>query len=176
MVYLNKPHISGAVSNTARARELLVQDPDVLNVTITGKGDDLAHIHAQPLQSMAALLAVFDQYDLVLETPLEQVGDGVRLTIVADETTLQQALADLPDDVRLELKRTGPYRPTRQHLSSLLTDRQRENLTIAIQEGYYDIPRASTLDEVAAISGLSTATVCEHLRKVESRVFSHLVE
>lgn len=87
---------------------------------------------------------------------------------------LQRALDSVPDDVDTTVERIGAYPPDTSDLEALLTDRQREVLTVAMQLGYYDSPRAATHDDIADAMGLAPATVSEHLQKIESRVFQAL--
>ncbi len=63
-----------------------------------------------------------------------------------------------------------------ENLLSSLTDRQREALEAAYRAGYYDWPRESTAEEVAASLGLSGPTLHGHLRKAQARIFSALIE
>lgn len=61
--------------------------------------------------------------------------------------------------------------------SSDLTDRQREALQLAHEMGYYDVPRAATLAEVAAEIGVSHQAVSERLRRAEDKLASnHLLK
>ena len=57
----------------------------------------------------------------------------------------------------------------------MITSRQEEVLETAVDLGYYSEPRQASLKEIADAMGISSATVGEHLRKVEERVFSELV-
>lgn len=166
-------HLQG---DLARARDLLAAVPDILSVDVTGETDGVAYIHAQPIDSMATVLGIPERYEIVLELPIEHVDNGVRMTMVGHDKQLQQVLSEFPDDVHVDLERTGTYHPTTSQLSSLLTERQRDVLTIAVHEGYYDRPRRATQDDIADITGLSTATINEHLRKIEARVFTRIIE
>ncbi|MFB9806579.1 helix-turn-helix domain-containing protein [Haladaptatus pallidirubidus] len=58
---------------------------------------------------------------------------------------------------------------------ALLTDRQREVMDVALDLGYYDVPRQATHRDIADRMGLSVGTVGEHLQKIESRVFKGIV-
>ncbi|KTG15468.1 bacterio-opsin activator domain-containing protein [Haloferax profundi] len=51
-----------------------------------------------------------------------------------------------------------------------MTDRQREALEAAFRAGYFDWPRDSTAEEVAASLDISSATLHGHLRKAENRL------
>jgi predicted DNA binding protein/PAS domain-containing protein len=53
-----------------------------------------------------------------------------------------------------------------------ITDRQREALEAAFRAGYFDWPRESTAEEVAASLEISSATLHGHLRKAENRLLS----
>lgn len=53
---------------------------------------------------------------------------------------------------------------------SLLTDRQRDLLETAIQEGYYTVPRECTLSELAAETGIDKSTASGIVRRAESRL------
>jgi predicted DNA binding protein len=46
-----------------------------------------------------------------------------------------------------------------------LTDPQREALVLAVEEGYYDIPRTCTTVELAEELGISDQAVTERLRR-----------
>lgn len=52
----------------------------------------------------------------------------------------------------------------------VLTARQRECLEVALREGYFEVPRTSTLAEVAAELGVDTSTASETIRRGAGRV------
>lgn len=51
-----------------------------------------------------------------------------------------------------------------------LTEKQREALAVAFENGYYDIPRKVTSMDLAKRSGLDSSTFIEHRRKAEQRL------
>lgn len=55
-----------------------------------------------------------------------------------------------------------------------LTKRQLEVIRRAIEEGYYESPRRTTSEALAASFGLSRSTFEEHLRKAERTVLHHV--
>lgn len=57
-----------------------------------------------------------------------------------------------------------------------LTDRQREALELAVEGGYYERPRETTTEAIGEAMGIDRRTVEEHLRKVERRLVTTLVE
>jgi predicted DNA binding protein len=58
---------------------------------------------------------------------------------------------------------------------SVLTDRQRECLHVALREGYFEVPRECTLADVAATVGIDKSTASEILRRGESRVLKRFL-
>jgi len=53
---------------------------------------------------------------------------------------------------------------------TLLTERQRECLTVAFREGYFEVPRECTLEDVANAIGVDKSTVSETIRRGSARV------
>lgn len=60
--------------------------------------------------------------------------------------------------------------------SALLTERQWEVVTEAVERGYYDSPRGCTLTELAATVGVHKSAVSRLLHRAESRVMTGYVE
>ncbi|WP_049900298.1 histidine kinase N-terminal 7TM domain-containing protein [Halococcus agarilyticus] len=57
-----------------------------------------------------------------------------------------------------------------------LTDRQRETLEIAYRAGYFDWPRESTAEEVAASMGIAAPTLHRHLRRAHDKLLAEFFE
>jgi predicted DNA binding protein len=54
--------------------------------------------------------------------------------------------------------------------SAVLTDRQRECVTVAVRRGYFEVPRGCTLSEVADALDVDKSTASETLRRAVERV------
>lgn len=61
-------------------------------------------------------------------------------------------------------------------LSPDLTQHQRDALELAIEEGYYQFPKKTDLNKLAAIAKLSKSAFREHLKRAEMKVLGELGE
>jgi hypothetical protein len=73
-------------------------------------------------------------------------------------------------DIRFELRRV--YQPDQDGDAFRLTARQREALLLAVEEGYFHVPRGTTLGEIAAQLGVSEQAVSERVRRGTDAVLS----
>ena len=71
------------------------------------------------------------------------------------------------EDAQVSLEVIRVYNPTKSDAGPWygLTDPQREAITLAVQMGYYDIPRGCTTKELADELGISDQAVTERLRR-----------
>ena len=160
----------------SRAATLLAAQDDVISHDVSGDRKGLAYIHFQPTETVARLLSIVRDNEIVLQTPIDCLPEGgVRATIVGDDGTIQRVVDAIPDSLTLALEGLGDYHPDSEQLFSVLTERQREILEAAVESGYYEEPRGATHEEIAREVGVSAGTVGEHLRKVEEKVLSSLV-
>ncbi len=86
------------------------------------------------------------------------VGTHAGIAGVVDE---YERLGLAPD-----LRSLGPYDGPDRFLDGL-TERQREVVRTAYELGYYEVPRETTTDGIAAELGVDASTVTEHLQRAE---------
>jgi predicted DNA binding protein len=162
--------------DVAGLRRVLSESPEVFEFSVTG--DDagfFAYTRYAADDLTRMLMEGRRESSYLMDMPVEHTDDGgLRVTLIGTEAAFADALSELPEDVRIEVERTGSYTPGPRHVVSRLTERQREVLRAAVDLGYYREPREATHDEIAAATGLSETTVGEHLRKIEATVFSSL--
>ncbi len=160
------------------ANRLLSEHTDVLGYSISSEESQrgLVYVHAQPPPAMQQFLELPRLHEVFFNFPIGSTSDGRISVEMIGETNevLRAALADVPPELDVTIQRIGPYPDTGEHVVALLTDRQREVLDIALDLGYYDVPRQATHRDIAERLGLSVGTVSEHLQKIEARVFKHL--
>ncbi|SIS19510.1 helix-turn-helix domain-containing protein [Natronorubrum thiooxidans] len=103
--------------------------------------------------------------------------------LLSDRDELSKAVELLRDFGTVQVERISrdfsrqvlPSAAGWQELLSSFPPRQREILNVAYEQGYYEIPRETTLEEVADEIGITKTTASNHLRKAERRVIEFLV-
>ena len=55
-----------------------------------------------------------------------------------------------------------------------LTDKQKRVFELAIENGYYDIPKRTDLKKLAQIMKIAIATYQEHLKRAEAKIIPKL--
>jgi predicted DNA binding protein len=109
-----------------------------------------------------------DRDSVLVVPPVELRSDGtVRQTMVGYSDQLTAALEGLPEEVGVEVLRTGTYE---REDGAPLSGRQREAVRVAWDAGYYELPRAGELADVAARLGCGTSTASDLLRRAERRL------
>ncbi|MFB6080155.1 MAG: PAS domain S-box protein [Haloferacaceae archaeon] len=112
-------------------------------------------------------------------------GDGGRLVVeaprAADVRALVDGFRDRYPEVDLVAQRTRERAvqsllELQDLLGDRLTRRQREALETAYSAGYFEWPRESTGEEVAALLGVTQPTFNKHLRTAERKTFSMLLD
>jgi predicted DNA binding protein len=129
-------------------------------------------------QTDETLLVQFETSDPILLLPLKEAGTPFELPFTVSDgrvnweiTATQDRLSNLADQLR-EFDITFDVRSVTHEIETtqLLTDRQIEILTRAVELGYYDTPRKSTLTELAEDLGLAKSTCSETLHRAEEKV------
>ncbi|QLH76691.1 helix-turn-helix domain-containing protein [Halosimplex rubrum] len=163
-------------SGLDRYSEILGESPHVIEYTTTGADRGFAYAHFELDDLIRRLMQYRRSSELIVEMPIESEPDGATVvTLVGDASAFAGAFDGIPEEVSVEVVETGEYDPGVRQLFGRLTARQREVLETAVRAGYYENPREATHDDLAADLDVSPATVGEHLRKIESRVFSGFV-
>ena len=103
---------------------------------------------------------------------VEFSDDGFTFDISGTQEGIRDVITGFEDaDVDLTLQRLQEYRG-RQNLLESLTERQREVLEFAYDRGYYDVPRGTSTNELAAELDVDGSTVAEHLQRAERNLIS----
>ena len=157
------------------ARELLAGSPETIEYDIVGEdGYGVLYLQCRTGGLVDDLLTILREHEIVLDWPIRYIDTGsehgLQLTVIGTSEAIRQAAGDVPDGISLKLERMGEYEPDMGKLSSILTERQETLFDLAVREGYYEVPRETTHQELAEELGLSTGTVSERLQRIESRL------
>jgi DNA-binding CsgD family transcriptional regulator len=109
--------------------------------------------------------------ELLIVPPVEYGTESELLfEIAGEQDALKSLVANLPDHLSVSVNRLGEYDAYREPYATTLTDRQGEVLETARELGYYEIPRRTSVREIADELNCSKSTAANHLRKAESRL------
>jgi len=105
-------------------------------------------------------------FDLLLEDR-EELSMATSLLRSFGDVTVER----ISKDFRREIV---PSPAEWQELLSTIPPRQREFLDRAVESGYFEIPRETTLEELAAEMDITKTTASNHLRKAEKTLITFL--
>ncbi|WP_440769021.1 helix-turn-helix domain-containing protein, partial [Natronorubrum sp. DTA28] len=122
-----------------------------------------------------APLLLFSSRDsgMPIELPVEIVDGEATVEVTGSRSRLAELAEQLEHfglQYRIEHVRE------RLHESQLLSDRQLEVVVAAVDEGYYDTPRRSSLTELAAHLDIAKSTCSETLHRAEEAIIKRFVE
>lgn len=149
--------------------------PEIITCTVTGGETCLAYLHYEPREFETTILELVDAEAISIDWPMVETADGLEVTFFGEDTSLQQMIADIPDEMEVTVERTGDYQPSMSDPEALLTDRQKEIAREAIAAGYYDVPRRATQRDLAVELGVSRGTVGDHLRRIEAKIIQSVI-
>ena len=113
--------------------------------------------------------------DLVYTTPSLISEERFVMSAIGDDMDLARFMDGVRKHVgevtKMSLTRAAYQR---RDILTVLTDRQREVLTVANQYGYYDYPRGVSSEKLAARVGISKPVMLQHLRKAEKRIMADI--
>ena len=141
-----------------------------------GTYEYLLKMAAQPFD--ARLIGVDGTMFFKEEIVLDE--DGLEFTLVTDNETLgsiRERSEEKWNSTTFDctIQRVTEYSGLRTG-ADRLTDRQREVVLAAYANGYYEIPRESSSEELAEELDLEKSTFLEHLRRAERNLVARLAE
>lgn len=114
------------------------------------------------------LLDLASEAGVPLETPLE-ITDGTAIWTVTTSSARLSSLGTRLEEMDVEFEVEHVHEEPATGEDHLLTGRQREVLTAAVEQGYYDMPRRATLTEVSDSLGISKSTASGILHRAEEK-------
>jgi hypothetical protein len=152
-----------------RGKRLLEARDDIYDVDYVGETDGITLVHFEPNDTVRNLLAVGRSQPIALDLPIECLPDGgVRVTVLGSDAAISEVVDGMPESLALSLESMGTYDPDRSDPFAALTERQQEILLTALELGYFETPRQTNQEAIAEALDVSTATVGEHLRRIQA--------
>ena len=113
--------------------------------------------------------------NVIWDVPSRMKGRSVVLSVIGDEKDLNR----IAKACKLlgSIDQISFSKAFLQGIDMLqcLTDKQKEIIIKAKQQGYYEYPRKVSSDHLSKQIGLSKATTIEHIRKAENRLMNQLL-
>jgi predicted DNA binding protein len=156
--------------------EISAEEPDEVVLAMTDY-DEVTNI--EPLQRMDdGVLVQFETSDPILLMPLRAAGTPLELPFTVQNgmvdweiTATQDRLSTLADQLReFDIQFDVQSITHRLETDQLLTDKQTEIVTRAVETGYYDTPRETTLTDLASDLGIAKSTCSETLHRAEEKI------
>ncbi|WP_185715464.1 helix-turn-helix domain-containing protein [Halocatena pleomorpha] len=121
-------------------------------------------------------LLVTDCFEKALcKTSISFAGDVVRITLVASEETINEISQSMENSrFRFQIIRLRKYTGMKGSLDAL-TQRQKEVIQLAYEQGHYNVPQQISIKELATMLELDKSTVWEHLRRAEQNLLSEII-
>ena len=154
-------------------RDEIRRIPDVLDFELVSAGDDRFYVYLRnELNGLSRqLFGTFTRGSLLVVPPLDYGGDGsVTFSVFGPIDEVQAAIEEVPPPFEVSIDQVSGMGATPGLVGTSLSERQREAVEVAIDVGYYDVPRDGDLETIATRMGCAPSTAAEHLRKAESKV------
>ncbi len=153
--------------------------PELVHADVTTAGDGRFYLLVVLRPSEAPLAdRMFENLTrdgLVVLKPVIYRDGQVHARLVGSSSAVQAAVETVPPAVDVTVEAIGQRGFDPETAASALSDRQREAVLVAIDLGYYDVPRRATHEDVAERLGCAPSTASEHLQKAEAKLVRGLM-
>jgi predicted DNA binding protein len=164
------PFLWATGGDLAAFRGALEADPTVERATIAEELDRSALYQIQWSEEFKMLIDdMIDHHATILEATADADGWRLKLRFVEEGhvSLFQKYFAD--NDRNFELRRLyHPKGPREREFD--LTPEQRETLVVALREGYFDVPRGISIEELGERLGVSANAVSQRIRRASANL------
>jgi len=183
--YLSDCQVIEITSSEAPTDELL-EEIDELG-TVLHESIDESGLHVVTQSCLCSLegsiIQRFEEFNCLYQPPTIHRQGWEHYTVIAfDEADVRTLLQDLESDRDIEvLSKTAISEQRIPHsmlapvdrLFEEVTDRQMAALRLALESGYYEQPRKTSIRELAEQTAVTRSTYEEHLRKAENKLLTN---
>ena len=174
------------ISSAEAPSETLLDEIEHLG-TVLHKSIDSSGLNVVMQSCLCALegsiIERFETHNCLYQPPTVHRHGWEHYTVIAfEERAIQAVYEDLESDREIEvLSKTGLEETQIPHtmlapvdqLFDGVTDRQLDALQLALDNGYYEQPRQTSVNDLAAHTSVARSTYEEHLRKAENKLIKN---
>ncbi len=141
---------------------------------------DTSHAYMQSSVTGSCVCPVFERTDCIPEIRVIEGRTMTASLLMPDRSALSDIVDEIEEaggtvDLRQVSQLSGDDGYTVKIDTSDVTDKQREALQMAVEEGYYDNPRQTDLGVLADRLDISKSAVSQRLNAVESKLVQTLI-
>ena len=151
----------------------------VVHYEVSRIDDRSAHVWAceETRPADRAWRQAFVDRDAIVVPPIRYDDEAaMEMTLVGDAAAVEGLIAEIPPNIDVTVLEIGSYDRRGGTMAGALTDRQLEAIQIARELGYYDVPRAATLADVADALGCTEGTASVTLRRAERDLLGRVLD
>ena len=106
----------------------------------------------------------------------EVSGNTIRFNVGCDPEILKTVVQTLKDlGIPFKLKKVSSFKVSEDSAFDRLTMQQARVLRLAYVEGYYNVPRKISTEQLASLLKMEKGNVGEHLRRAEKNIMDFLM-
>ncbi len=130
--------------------------------------------HLPPIVS-ELISHVIKEFRCFFEFPIVNVEGKMTIPLVGSKENLKELLSHLEDlNVEFQVASLTNYYVKGKDILSSLTPAQYKCLEMAVEEGFFDIPKKANSRKLAAKKGISHSAYLAHVKKAEKKIFEEL--
>ncbi|RBI62140.1 XRE family transcriptional regulator [halophilic archaeon] len=186
--YLSDCQVLEITSSETPTDDLLEEIDDLGTILHRSVDDSGLHVVTQsclcPVEG--SIIDRFEEYNCLYQPPTIHRQGWEHYTVIAfDEADVRALIRDLESDRDIDvLSKTAITEQQIPHsmlapvdqLFEEITERQLAALRLALESGYYEQPRKTSLRELADRTSVARSTYEEHLRKAENKLLTNAGE
>ena len=153
--------------------EAVANDPTVVDATVIEKADHTALYKIEWVDAVNEMVTeIVDQHANILEAVAQGEEWRLKLRFARDEqvSSFRSHFAEQGREFEVQ-KLYHPSVPRQQEYG--LTPEQRTTLAVAQRMGYFDVPRGSSIEELADELGVSSNAVSQRIRRASTNLIQH---
>jgi len=145
--------------------------------TVIDEDSLYVYVCQESREADAAWREAFAAMEVLVVPPIKYHDDGsFDITLLGDGGNLRAVVEGLPASVETTVLEVGEYDRRHPRVTHDVTDRQLEAARVAVDVGYYEVPREGSVADVAARLGVAESTASNLLQEAQARVMRAVLD